>query len=187
MTQMWVLSAVLVALVTRAGSVVSSVDSVVVGAAMRMAPLVLEEVLEHGPLFDELEEEAWWAGVDIDDTALRLTPPTSPEDDHAADSCVWHDADGVACGTGAEMRPWAAPPPPPPVPPALTEMVRQIQERLGATGDEEDQCLLCQWAALNITVDMAPSAGNSPHFIYSITISQVVQRRVIKVKTENLK
>ena len=71
---MWVLvSAVLVAVMTGVCGAVGSVDSVVVGAAMRMAPLVLEEVLEHGPLFDELEEEAWWAGVDIDDTALRLT------------------------------------------------------------------------------------------------------------------
>ena len=160
---MWVL---LVALVSLCSHVSCSVDSVVaMGATLRMAPLVLEEVLEHGPLFDELEEEAWWAGVDIDDTALRPAHPTADDaDSDADDACGWN-----ACG--AEMRPWAAPPPPPPVPPALTEIVRQIQQQLDGGGGASNQeaCLLCQWAAFNLTVDIAPSAGTAHYYLYTTT------------------
>ena len=42
--------------------------------AVQSTSMVLEEVLEHGPLFDELEDEAWWSGVDVIDTALRSWP-----------------------------------------------------------------------------------------------------------------
>ena len=171
---------IMVSLVHMAGGVASSDVSVLMGVAR---PLVLEEVLEHGPLFDELEEEAWWAGVDIDDTALR--PLT-----YHMDSSTWQerssevmddDRDQFCRGLFqcAEMRPWAAPPPPPPVPPALTDLVRQIQIQLAAPalasalGMEDELCPLCQWAVMNVTVELPPSQGRTAicnDFYYFIII-----------------
>lgn len=151
--------------------------------------LVLEEVLEHGPLFDELEDEAWWSGVDVIDTAL---PSSSSRFWSSADSGAinvfgvgvepefgWVEsapepgrdefcrfwADHEDC-PAKESAAFAVPrlPPPPPVPPALGDLVRQLQQRQRSpdrAGADEDDCLLCQWAALNGTIDLVPNSGRT--------------------------
>jgi len=117
----------------------------------------LEEVLEHGPLFDELEDEAWWSGVDLVDTATHLFQIEEHQDYY--------------CGTGGEEDCSSVPlhqdhlrlPPPPPVPPALSELVKQLHLLAPSSSSSESStgCLLCQWASLNGTSmdDLIPNPG----------------------------
>ena len=151
--------------------------------------LVLEEVLEHGPLFDELEDEAWWSGVDVIDTAL---PSASSRFWSSADSGAinvfgvglesefgWIEsapepgrdefcrfwAEGEDCQTKEPSASFSLPrlPPPPPAPPGLSDIIRQLQQRQkSADRSEEGDCLLCQWAALNGTIDLVPNSGRKP-------------------------
>lgn len=129
----------------------------------------LEEVLEHGPLFDELEDEAWWSGVDLVDTATHLFEIEAQD----------------YCGTGEEDCSSSVPlhqdhlrlPPPPPVPPALSELVKQLH--LLAPSSESSTttgCLLCQWASLNGTSmdDLIPNPGtvNNTFFFSLFTLPE---------------
>lgn len=169
---------------------------------------VLEEVLEHGPLFDEMEDEAWWSGVDVIDTALRSWPEvgsmsdsssllaalsTGPMDDQ--DFCRFWQSNRMHSSSAAAAPPPLLPaaeacalmnralafdlsagsssvfllprlPPPPPVPPTLTELVKQLnqlgqlqQEQQTTAGNDDNECLLCQWATLNGTIDLLPNSG----------------------------
>lgn len=158
---------------------------------------VLEEVLEHGPLFDEMEDEAWWSGVDVIDTALRSWPEagsisdasallalsTAPMDEedfcrlwqtnraHSGSSALPADACSLMnralavdlSGGSSSMLLLPRLPPPPPVPPTLTDLVKQLNQ-LGqlqeqTTVGNDDNCLLCQWATLNGTIDLLPNSG----------------------------
>ena len=133
----------------------------------------LEEVLEHGPLFDELQDEAWWNGVEVVDSISSSSASslllTTPEFDviMLMDSSSSEQQDNVcgqmgglwACGNGLRL-----PPPPPPVPPQLTDLIRQLQQHHQAIGngkEEDESCLLCDWARLNATlVDLIqPNSG----------------------------
>lgn len=133
-----------------------------------MSSLVLEEVIEHGPLFDEFEDEAWWSGVDIVDTALRPWPPEaklnelqlqSESSDMDDDFCSVFSSDlTVPCSVIKAIDLGSSVPrlpPPPPVPPFMTDVVKQINE----LQSNNEECLLCQWAALNGTDDLLPSSG----------------------------
>lgn len=160
------------------------------------ASLVLEEVLEHGPLFDELEDEAWWSGVDVVDTALRSWPEATGSADPAVmstsnpwmdeeDFCrLWKSVDSnpsetclifnraltVDLSAGSSQMLLPRLPPPPPVPPTLTELVQQLnqlsqlQQELQAGNNDNSQCLLCQWATLNGTIDLLPNSGRFFYF-----------------------
>ncbi|XP_057373431.1 uncharacterized protein LOC130694380 [Daphnia carinata] len=165
---------------------------------------VLEEVLEHGPLFDEMEDEAWWSGVDVIDTALRSSWPdagfisdsallapgasSSMDDDDfcrfwqsnrmhpsssssspsslPAEACALMNRALAVDLSGGSGSLFLLPrlPPPPPVPPTLTELVKQLNQ-LGqvaqeqtTVGNDDNECLLCQWATLNGTIDLLPNS-----------------------------
>lgn len=172
------------------------------GTAVQTTSMVLEEVLEHGPLFDELEDEAWWSGVDVIDTALRSWPEAAPsvadpsglavtappmdeedfcrfwnvagQEPHAGgqlvptDACLLMSRASMAVDLGAsQMLLLPRLPPPPPVPPTLTELVNQLnqlsqlQQQVQSPngGNNDNECLLCQWATLNGTIDLLPNSG----------------------------
>lgn len=186
---------------------------------------VLEEVLEHGPLFDEIEDEAWWSGVDVVDTALRSWPEPAPISDPSGllavstsallmkeeeDFCRFWQSHGrvESSGSSSPLLPADACslmnraltvdlsggyssmlllprlPPPPPVPPTLTDLVKQLnqlsqlqqeqQQQPPNIGNNDSECLLCQWATLNGTIDLLPNSGKAPvhhHYIpYSTTV-----------------
>jgi hypothetical protein len=169
---------------------------------------VLEEVLEHGPLFDEMEDEAWWSGVDVVDTALRSWPEPGPISDLSGllavstsalteeeDFCRFWQSHGRQESSGSSLPAEACSlmnralavdlsggsssmlllprlPPPPPVPPTLTDLVKQLNQlsqlqqeqqsqpnNVGSNNDSE--CLLCQWATLNGTIDLLPNSGKA--------------------------
>lgn len=169
---------------------------------------VLEEVLEHGPLFDEMEDEAWWSGVDVIDTALRSWPEAGSMSDSSSllaalstgpmdeqDFCRFWQSNRMHSSSAAAAPPPLLPaaeacalmnralafdlsagsssvfllprlPPPPPVPPTLTELVKQLnqlgqlqQEQQTTAGNDDNECLLCQWATLNGTIDLLPNSG----------------------------
>ena len=176
---------------------------------------VLEEVLEHGPLFDEIEDEAWWSGVDVVDTALRSWPEPAPISDPSGllavstsallmkeeeDFCRFWQSHGRVESSGSSLLPADACslmnraltvdlsggyssmlllprlPPPPPVPPTLTDLVKQLnqlsqlqqQQQPPNIGNNDSECLLCQWATLNGTIDLLPNSGKAPvhhHYI----------------------
>lgn len=179
-----------------------------VTSSIQTTSLVLEEVLEHGPLFDELEDEAWWSGVDVVDTALRSWPelatvaspavdpatgqltlvaaanPSTDEEDFCrlwnsvvdssssslqTEAClVMNRAMAVDLSVSGSSQMMLLPrlPPPPPVPPTLTELVKQLnqlsqlqQEHQAASNNDNSECLLCQWATLNGTIDLLPNSG----------------------------
>lgn len=168
---------------------------------------VLEEVLEHGPLFDEMEDEAWWSGVDVIDTALRSWPEAGSMSDSSSllaalstgpmdeqDFCRFWQSNRMHSSSAAAAPPPLLPaaeacalmnralafdlsagsssvfllprlPPPPPVPPTLTELVKQLnqlgqlqQEQQTTAGNDDNECLLCQWATLNGTIDLLPNS-----------------------------
>ncbi|KAI9556224.1 hypothetical protein GHT06_018798 [Daphnia sinensis] len=158
-------------------------------SVMHSMSSVLEEVLEHGPLFDEMEDEAWWSGVDVIDTALRsswtdadqsaaLLGPAGQTDEEdfcrfwqsnrmPAEACALMNralAVDLSVGSGSLFLVPRLPPPPP-VPPALTELVKQLnqlgqlqQEQQTIAAGHDDECLLCQWATLNGTIDLLPNS-----------------------------
>ena len=193
----WLLVALLVAVQLRPCSAVQSTS------------MVLEKVLEHGPLFDELEDEAWWSGVDVIDTALRSWPeatqsvavpsglavtapaPMDEEDfcrfwsvagrdqqepgQFPTDTCLLMSRASMAVDLGSsQMLLLPRLPPPPPVPPTLTELVNQLnqlsqlqqQQQQVNPNDGNGECLLCQWATLNGTIDLLPNSGRQ---IYNYT------------------
>jgi len=175
---------------------------------------VLEEVLEHGPLFDEMEDEAWWSGVDVVDTALRSWPEPGPISDPSGllavsmsalteeeDFCRFWQSNGRAESSGSSLPADACSlmnralavdlsggsssmlllprlPPPPPVPPTLTDLVKQLnqlsqlqqepsQQQPASVGSNDSECLLCQWATLNGTIDLLPNSGKAPSLYHS--------------------
>lgn len=147
----------MLAFVQLAVSLCSAVASMVVATTGS-----LEEVLEHGPLFDELQDEAWWNGVEVIDSLVLSTPDYF--DDIGVDGdnfCqLWN-----SCGSNGFV---VRLPPPPPVPPQLTDLIRQLQQATTTANSkqsEEDEtseaCLLCEWARLNNTVDFIPNSGES--------------------------
>ena len=161
-------------------------------AAMAMATTgSLEEVLEHGPLFDELQDEAWWNGVEIIDSLVLSTPDyfdpsmivmtssAAAAADHNSNTGREHQDNNNfchlwnSCGSGSGGLVVRLPPPPP-VPPQLTDLIRQLQQQQQSVsssqtvaehgeGEEEEAvaCLLCEWARLNNTVDFIPNSGES--------------------------
>ena len=141
-------------------------------AAMAMATTgSLEEVLEHGPLFDELQDEAWWNGVEIIDSLVLSTPDyfdpsiiamTPSAADHSRNIGRDHQDNNNnfchlwnSCGSGSGGLVVRLPPPPP-VPPQLTDLIRQVQqqqqqsvrssktaEHQGGEGEEEEVAVAC--------------------------------------------
>jgi hypothetical protein len=156
----------------------------------QLSPLVLEEVIEHGPLFDEFEDEAWWSGVDIVDTALRPWPlpevpdavvrgqsssldpqqsgrVTSEADD---DFCSVFTTDlSVPCPSSASGDSpsvaaglgLASVPRLPPPPPVPPFMADIVKQLHQQLDTNNEECHLCQWAQLNATVDLLPNSGQS--------------------------
>ena len=175
--------------------------------------LVLEEVLEHGPLFDELEDEAWWSGVDVIDTALRSsswsemsghqtssslpTPSVIPVPEKEEDFCQFWNSESsesacwmmnramamVDLSGGGSMLVVPRLPPPPPVPPSLTDLVKQLnqlqqqQEAVGEPGGD-GECLLCQWATLNGTIDLLPNSGRLLFFQIFFSLLLLKNRKI---------
>jgi hypothetical protein len=157
-----------------------------------------------------MEDEAWWSGVDVVDTALRSWPEPGPISDPSGllavstsapmeeeDFCrfwqghgrpessgSWLPADACSLmnralavdlsGGSSSMLLLPRLPPPPPVPPTLTDLVKQLnqlsqlqQEQSQSqqptnVGNNDSECLLCQWATLNGTIDLLPNSGKAP-------------------------
>lgn len=212
----------------------------------QLSPLVLEEVIEHGPLFDEFEDEAWWSGVDIVDTALRPWPitvaeaslqamglnslnplqptsrdaeeyfcsvfttdlkapcpavaiagidpstdfssspslfpiPSSPSSTFSVSSSSDSSPSDTSYGSLSSASSLSSsfpapqslqfvprPPPPPPVPPFMTDFVKLLHQQLDHSNEE---CLLCQWAQLNATVDLVANSGKLFVIYLSVSLS----------------